>query len=85
MSEEKLILSMSEDRLRQIVEDSVKRALKDIGLEDENAGHDIKDLRDLIENWRQVRGVALKTFATWLTLGVLGIFTLGLWRRFGGE
>lgn len=85
MADDKLVLTMSEERLKQIVQDSVKQALKDIGLEDENAGHDIKDLRDLIANWRQMRTSALKTFATWLTLGALGLITLGAYKQFGGD
>ena len=36
------------------------RALSRIGLHDENAVHDVKELRDLLEGWRQTKSSVWK-------------------------
>lgn len=63
-------------------ERGAKRALERLGLHDEDAGNDIRDLRNLIESWRSARSTVLKTVTQWITLGVLGAIALGAWSQY---
>jgi hypothetical protein len=77
-------MDFDEAALRRIIREETRHALKDLGLADEDAGSDVRDLRDLISSWRDIRRTALKTISTWITLAVLGVLTLGMYSRFGG-
>lgn len=65
--------------LDQAAEKGAKRALESIGLHDDQAGHDIRDLRTLIDSWRAAKRTALQTVTKWFTLGVLGLLAMGWW------
>jgi len=75
---------MDEDRLRQIVQESVKQAFKEVGLHDDDARDDIKSLRGLLKTYRQAQSAILKTVLTFITLAILSIFTLGFYNRVNG-
>ncbi len=62
----------------------MKSALKEIGLHDDNAGDDVRDLRSLITDWRSVKKTVLSTLAKAGTLFVLGLLMLGAWARISG-
>jgi hypothetical protein len=89
MTDKNLVLTVDEERLREIVQQSVKQALREIGLHDDNAGDDIRDLRSLITDWRETKKTIWNTVARWGTLVVLGLLTLGAWSKIigggGGE
>lgn len=70
--------------LRTIVREEMKSALKEIGLHDDNAGDDVRDLRSLITDWRSVKKTVLSTLAKAGTLFVLGLLMLGAWARISG-
>ena len=55
------------------------RALARIGLHDENAVHDVKELRDLLEGWRATKSSVGKTIVRWVTLAVLGFVAIAVW------
>lgn len=65
--------------LDQAAEKGARRALESVGLHDEHAGNDIRDLRNLIDGWRSAKKSALEAFAKWLTVGVLGVLLAGFW------
>ena len=69
-----------EDIARRAVESGVQKALKDIGLHDEEARRDIRDIRNLLDAWRKTKRTAWNTTVRWATTGLLGylIFTLGV-------
>ncbi len=79
--------------LRGVIEEAsemgARRALASIGLEDANAGRDVRELRDLLSAWRDARKSAVQAVAGWfvrllLALLVLGIAVkTGLWERLG--
>ena len=54
-----------------------ERALAALGLENGHAAKDIRDLRGLIEAWRQARQTAWQTFIKLLTTGVLVALMVG--------
>jgi hypothetical protein len=70
--------------LRTIVREEMKSALKEVGLHDEEAGDDVRDLRSLITDWRGMKKVVWQTVARAGTLFVLGLLMLGAWAKFGG-
>lgn len=82
---------MTDDALRRLIEEAAERgaerALLRVGLHDEGAGDDIRDLRKLLTDWRAVRKTVLVTITRTVTLFVLGLLAAGaavtLWR--GGK
>jgi len=70
--------------LRQIVREEMKSVLKEVGLHDEDAGNDVRDLRSLITDWRGMKKVVWQTVARAGTMFVLGLLMLGAWAKLGG-
>ena len=70
--------------LRTIVREEMKSALKEIGLHDDDAGDDVRDLRSLITDWRGVKKTVWQTVARAGTLFVLGLLVLGTWSKING-
>lgn len=50
-----------------------KAALREIGLHDENAVYDVRDLRSLLDAWRSAKSAAWKTVVTSVTAALLAI------------
>jgi hypothetical protein len=71
--------------LRQIIREEMKSVLKEIGLHDDDAGNDVRDLRSLITDWRGMKKVVWQTVARAGTVFVLGLLMLGAWAKFGGD
>lgn len=79
--------------LRGVIEEAsemgARRALASLGLEDEHAGRDMRELRDLLGAWRDAKKSALQAVAGWfvrllLALMVVGVAVkTGLWERLG--
>jgi hypothetical protein len=70
--------------LRQIIREEMKSVLKEVGLHDDDAGNDVRELRSLVSDWRGIKKTVWQTIARWGTLIVLGILTLGTWNKFNG-
>jgi hypothetical protein len=71
-----------------IVREEMKSALKEIGLHDDDAGDDVRDLRSLITDWRGMKKTIWNTIARAGTIFVLGLLMLGAWSKInngGGE
>lgn len=77
-------MNIDEVALRQIVREEMKSALKEVGLHDDDAGNDVRDLRSLITDWRGIKKTIWQTIARAGTLFVLGILMLGAWSKFNG-
>ncbi len=77
-------MDIDELALRKIIREEMKSALKEVGLHDEEAGDDVRDLRSLITDWRGIKKTVLNTLAKAGTLFVLGLLMLGAWSRFNG-
>lgn len=58
------------------------RALARIGLHDENAVHDVKELRSLLEGWRETKSSIWRTVIRWVTMAVLGFIAFAVWSEF---
>lgn len=77
-------MDLNEQQLRTIVREETRQALKEVGLADDDAGNDVRDLRSLITDWRSLKKTIWHTVARWGTLIVLGLITLGAWNRING-
>ena len=77
-------MDFDEAALRRIIREETRHALKDLGLADEDAGSDVRDLRSLITDWRGIKKVVWHTVARAGTMFVLGLLMLGAWAKFGG-
>ncbi len=77
-------MDINEQTLRTIVREETRQALKEVGLADDDAGNDVRDLRSLITDWRSIKKTIWHTIARWGTLVVLGLLTLGAWSRING-
>ena len=77
-------MNIDETALRQIIREEMKSVLKEIGLHDDDAGNDVRDLRSLITDWRGIKKTIWQTVARTGTLFVLGILMLGAWSKFNG-
>jgi hypothetical protein len=75
---------IDEIALRQIVREEMKSVLKEVGLHDEDAGNDVRDLRSLITDWRGMKKVVWQTVARAGTMFVLGLLMLGAWAKLSG-
>ena len=52
-------------------------ALKEIGLDDDNAYIDIQNLRELLKSFRMAKRHAFKVFVRWLVIGIMTLITAG--------
>jgi len=77
-------MNIDEVALRQIVREEMKSALKEVGLHDDDAGNDVRDLRSLITDWRGIKKTIWQTVARTGTLFVLGVLMLGAWSKING-
>jgi hypothetical protein len=77
-------MNIDEIALRQIIREEMKSVLKEVGLHDDAAGNDVRDLRSLITDWRGIKKTIWQTAARAGTLFVLGILMLGAWSKLNG-
>ena len=68
--------------LRALVEESsqagARRALAQLGLDDERARRDMDELRELLSAWRDAKRSAAKAVAAWAVSVVLALLLIGL-------
>lgn len=77
-------MNIDEIALRSIIREEMKSVLKEVGLHDDDAGNDVRDLRSLITDWRGMKKTIWQTIARAGTLFVLGILMLGAWSKING-
>jgi hypothetical protein len=66
-----------EELLTQAAKCGAERALAQLGLENGSAARDIRDLRSLIDAWRQARLTAWQTTIKVLTTALLAMLLVG--------
>ena len=77
---ENMVLLRREDfdeLLDRAAERGAERCLAHLGLENGSAAKDIRDLRDLLEAWRDARRTAWQTVIRVATTGVLALLLVG--------
>lgn len=90
MSDREITLGADElaAMLEKAVHDGAKRALKEIGLDDAEASGDVRELRVLLDTWRQFKRTAARTFwqvvARWIvSLLIAFLVYVAGWHRLG--
>ena len=80
---------MTEAELELLLDRAAKRgaqeALRSIGLHDDNAVHDVKDLRDLLTLWREAQRAVTTTITKAITVGLLSLLAVGAYVKWGGQ
>lgn len=70
--------------LERAAEMGARRALASVGLHDEGAAGDVRDLRGLLDAWREMRRAMVRGIGTAITTVVLALLAAGaaikLWR-----
>ena len=66
-----------EAMLQRAAEAGAKKALRDVGLSDDDAVHDLREVRDLLDSWRSVKRTAGKTITQIITTLILGAILAG--------
>jgi hypothetical protein len=69
--------------INRAAKEGAKEALKGIGLSDEEAYDDVKELRGLLEAWRSTKSAVGQTVARGITTALLGALLLGLYMGWG--
>ena len=75
-----LVLMRREDfdeLLDSAAERGAERVLAHLGLENGHAARDIRELRDLLEAWRDARRTAWQTTVKMVTTGLLAVILVG--------
>tara|TARA_R110000803_G_scaffold29949_2_gene67914 strand:- start:618 stop:863 length:246 start_codon:yes stop_codon:yes gene_type:complete len=80
---------MTKDEMAKLVEQSAelgaRKALRDIGLSDDDALSDVSELRGLLESWRSTKKTVAKTVLQAVTTLVLGGLLAGSYFNFFGK
>ena len=66
-----------DDLLDRAAERGAERCLAHLGLENGHAAKDIRDLRDLLQAWRDARRTAWQTAVKVVTTGILAALLVG--------
>ncbi len=78
-------LKISPEELEEMLDRSAKRALESIGLTDENAARDIREMRSLLDAWRETRKSIWNTTVKIGTVAILTFIVGAVWMTFNGE
>jgi len=74
-----------EDLIDRAAREGAKQALRNIGLSDEEAYDDVKELRSLLETWRDTKKTVGQTIARMFTTALLAALATGVWMNWGGD
>lgn len=66
-----------DDLLDRAAERGAERVLSHLGLENGHAARDIRELRDLLEAWRDARRTVWQTAVRVVTTGILAVLLVG--------
>lgn len=67
--------------IERCAERAAEKALKNIGLSDESAYNDVRELRGLLEAWRDTKKTVGQTIARWITIAFLMSLAAGTYMK----
>ena len=80
---------MNEAEIELLIQKAAKRgaeeALREVGLHDEEAIHDIREMRELLDAWREARRAATTTITKAVTIGLLSLLAVGAYVKGWGQ
>ncbi len=79
---------MTDSEIRRLIDQAAEKgaecALRRVGLSDQGAGRDVRELRELLVTWRDIRKTARRTIVSLCIKGLLLLIVAGvavyLWR-----
>jgi hypothetical protein len=83
MSEIKLTSEELEEMLDRSAKRGAKLVLRELGLHDETAAVDIREIRGLLDTWRQTRLSIWNTFIKITTIAVFTFIGAAIWMKLG--
>ena len=83
MSDIKLSTEELEDMLDRAAKRGAKLVLRELGLQDESAAVDIREIRSLLDTWRQTRLSIWNTFVKITTIAVFTFIGAAIWMKLG--
>ena len=83
MSEVNLTPEELEDMLDRSAKRGAKLVLRELGLHDETAAVDIREIRSLLDTWRQTRQSVWNTFVKITTIAVFTFIAAAIWMKIG--
>jgi hypothetical protein len=83
VSEIKLTTEELEDMLDRSAKRGAKLVLRELGLHDETAAVDIREIRGLLDTWRQTRLSIWNTFVKITTIAVFTFIGAAIWMKLG--
>lgn len=83
MSDIKLTTEELEDMLDRSAKRGAKLVLRELGLQDETAAVDIREIRSLLDTWRQTRQSIWNTFIKITTIAVFTFIAAAIWMKLG--
>lgn len=82
-------VNLTPEELEAMLDRAAKRgakaALRDIGLQDEDAHKDIHELRNLLDTYRETRKGVWSTIVKFLTIAVLTFIATSVWMEVGNS
>ena len=81
MSEIKLTTEELEEMLDRSAKRGAKLVLRELGLQDETAAVDIREIRSLLDTWRQTRLSIWNTFVKITTIAVFTFIGAAIWMK----
>jgi len=83
MSDIKLTTEELEEMLDRSAKRGAKLVLRELGLQDETAAVDIREIRSLLDTWRQTRLSIWNTFVKITTIAVFTFIGAAIWMKIG--
>jgi hypothetical protein len=78
---------LTSEELELILDRSAKRGaklvLRELGLHDESAAEDIREVRNLLTTWRQTRLSIWNTFVKITTIAIFSFVAAAVWMKLG--
>ena len=80
---------MNEAEIELLIQKAAKRgaeeALREVGLHDKEAIHDIREMRELLDAWREARRAVTTTITKTITIGLLSLLAVGAYVKGWGQ
>ena len=80
------LIILTEAQIQTMITCAVRQSFKELGLSDDAAGADVKELRSFLDAFRSAKTVIWKTILTLLVTGMMMLLSMGgySWIKSGG-
>ncbi len=82
-------INLTHDELEAMLDRAAKRGAKEVlqqlGLHDESAAEDLREMRSLLETWKDTRKGIWNTFIKMTTVAILSFIITAVWMQVGKQ